>query len=112
MSELVVAEDDVWLAAFGVAPSTEDVTRDEFVRQVRISGDGAGELHLTWDTTDRSVRLRLRRESVSLDLFREGASLLTVVDGDIVVEYGAPGFSGRTCIQVTPALRVVDRVLR
>jgi hypothetical protein len=114
---LEVSEDAWWLDAFGVVPQTEDVTCDEYVREVRIPADGGEELHVTWDTTDASVRIRFGRSgTVLLDLYRESASrvLVEVAPGltALVVEYGSAESVGRVRVQITPKVAVEDTFLR
>ncbi|WP_146246141.1 hypothetical protein [Actinoplanes xinjiangensis] len=75
MPGLKVADDAAWRDAFGVVPQTEGVSGDEYVRELRIPTDAAEELHITWDVTDDSVRVRHRRaDSVVVDLYREQAT--------------------------------------
>jgi hypothetical protein len=61
MEVLVVAEEDAWLASLGVSPQIEEVSGDDYVREVRFPISGSEELHVTWDTTHQSVRLRYKR---------------------------------------------------
>ncbi|MEU4562738.1 hypothetical protein AB0F72_30540 [Actinoplanes sp. NPDC023936] len=107
---LEVADDAAWLDAFGVVPQTEEVSGDEYVRELRISTDVAEELHITWDVTDDSVRVRHRRaDRVVVDLYREHATLLrTERNGTItalVMEYGTSDTVGLVRVQVTPRRR-------
>jgi hypothetical protein len=50
------------------------------------------------------------------DLFRELATLLTVVSRgpakEVIIEYGIAGVAGRSRIQVAPSVLIVDEVLR
>ncbi|MGK5682694.1 hypothetical protein [Actinoplanes sp. URMC 104] len=117
MPNLEVAADEAWLACLGVAPGTEDVSGDEYVRELRVPVAEGEEVQITWDVTDDSVRVRHRRGGrVVADLFREMATLLTVAatgsGAEIVLEYGSLGWSGRARIEVLPAVRVEDTVLR
>ena len=115
--EFVVAEDEVWLSAFGVLPQVEEATGDDEVREVRVPVSATEELHITWDLTDRSVRVRYKRASdVIVDVFREQATLLTVEDhktGPVVaVEYHAEGCHGRSLVQTKPIFSLQDTFLR
>lgn len=114
---LAVAPDDDWLTLLGVLPQTEEVTGDEFVRELRLPLAGADELHLTWDETDQSVRIRLRRgQEVIVDLYREQATLLTpeVDEGQrsVVLEYKAEASVGRTRVQLQPSFALQDSFRR
>jgi hypothetical protein len=114
--ELEVAEDTAWLDAFGVVPHTEEISGDEYVRELRVPIDAADELHVTWDVTDDSVRVRYRRaDSIVADLYREGATFLGVErNGSItalIMEYRTTDAVGCTRIQVTPVVVVEDKFL-
>jgi len=117
MPGLEVADDAAWLDAFGVVPQTEEVSGDEYVRELRIPTDVAEELHITWDATDDSVRVRHRRaDGVVVDLYREQATLLRAErNGTItalVMEYGTSDAVGRVRVQVTPEVVIEDKFLR
>lgn len=118
MTSLQVADDEAWWTALGVTPSAETVSGDEFVREVIYPVTGSSEtVHVTWDVTDNSVRVRHRRGDVVVaDLHRETATLLTVAgDGEsaeILLEYGSGGHSGRTRVRVTPDVLIEDTFLR
>ena len=117
MPKLEVATDHAWAACLGVSPEIEPVPGDEYVREVRVPVADAEEVQITWDVTDGSVRVRHhRRGSIVSDLFREMATLLTVTGtgsvGEVVIEYGSDGWSGRSRIQVLPAVLIEDTVLR
>lgn len=114
---LEVADDESWLAAFGVLPQSECATGDDFVRELTIPVGDAEEVQITWDVTDPSVRVRHRRSAVVVcDLFRELATRLTVMSHgpvkEVVVEYGIAGVAGRSRIQIAPSVLIVDEVLR
>lgn len=117
MPELEVAADQAWAACLGVSPGPEQVSGDEYVREVRVPVADAEEVRITWDVTDGSVRVRhVRHGRILSDLFREMATLLTVTGtgsvGEVVIEYGSDGWSGRARIQVLPAVLIEDTVLR
>lgn len=117
MSRLEVADDQAWVAALGVMPQTEDVSGDEYVRELVVPVSDSEDVRITWDVTDDSVRVRhWRNGSVVCDLFRETATRLTVVGtgsaGEVIVEYGSSGWSGRTRVKVLPEVRIEDGVLR
>ncbi|WIM99879.1 hypothetical protein ACTOB_003546 [Actinoplanes oblitus] len=117
MPNLVVAADQDWLACLGVPPDTEEVSGDEYVREVRVPVSEAEEFQLTWDVTDDSVRVRHHRDGrIVTDLFREMATLLTVVRtgsaAEVIIEYGSNHWSGRARIQVLPAVLIKDTLLR
>ena len=117
MPRLEVADDQAWLASLGVLPETEEVTGDEDVRELRIPVSDSEEVQLTWDVTDCSVRVRHHRGGrIVSDLYRETATLLAVVGtgsaGEVIIEYGSSGWSGRARIQVLPNVLIEDTVLR
>ncbi|MFC7759615.1 hypothetical protein ACFQY4_17575 [Catellatospora bangladeshensis] len=117
MSPLAVAPDDVWLSLLGVAPQTEEISGDEYVRELRVPISKAEELHLTWDETDQSVRIRLTSgPNVIADLFREQSTRLAAeANGPrrfVVLEYRAEGCTGSTRIQVQPTFSITDTFLR
>ncbi len=114
---LDVSEDELWLDAFGVAPQTEEVSGDELVRQLLIPIDVAEEIHVTWDVTDDSVRVRHRRaDRLLVDLHREQATLLRVEKSAattaLIMEYRASDAEGRARIQVSPEVVIRDTFLR
>ena len=116
MPVLQVADDESWLASLGVLPQIEDATGDDYVRELSIPVGDAEEIQVTWDLTDRSVRVRHHRSGVIVsDLFRELTTLLTVVNRgsfrEIIIEYGTAGVAGRSRIQVAPSVLIVDEVL-
>jgi hypothetical protein len=115
--KLEVAADQAWLACLGVLPETEAVSGDEYVRELRVPIADAEEVQITWDVTDDSVRVRHHRDGrIVSDLFREMATLLTVAGtgsvGEVIIEYGSNGMSGRARIQVLPAVLIEDTLLR
>ena len=117
MPGLEVADDESWLASLGVSPQTEGATGDDYVRELSIPVGDAEEVHVTWDMTDSSVRVRHHRGDVIVsDLFRELATLLTVVSRgpvkEVIIEYGIAGVAGRSRIQVAPSVLILDAVLR
>jgi hypothetical protein len=114
MTEFVVAADEAWVRLFGVAPAYEGRPPDSSVRGVQMPlGDGDRSLHLTWDETDRSVRIRVRRGDLTeIDLYRELADRLIVVGHDVVVEYGEADYRGRTVVSTGPEIVVTDAILR
>jgi hypothetical protein len=115
--EFVVAEDEVWLSAFGVLPQAEEVSGGDLVREVREPVSETEKFHLTWDAMDQSVRFRFWRASdVIVDVYREQATLLTIEAHEtgpiVVLEYYAQGCRGRTRVQVQPTFALDDRNLR
>jgi hypothetical protein len=114
---LEVADDAAWLDAFGVLPQTEEVSGDEYVRELRISTHVAEELHVTWDITHDSVRVRHRRaDVVVVDLYREQATLLRAERNGtttaLVMEYSTSDAVGRIRVQVAPEVVIEDKFLR
>jgi hypothetical protein len=98
MEPLVVAQDDRWLSAFGVEPRAEQVTGDDFVRELRFAVDSTDEVILTWDAINSSVRVRLvRADNTVVDLYRDYATrLVPEVDGSartVLIEYEAGDWS-------------------
>ena len=84
---------------------------------MRIRADNDEELHVTWDTTDASVRLRYARSGgVHLDLYRESATRIVVEQSTgvrtLIVEYGSAESPCWTCVQVTPTVSIEDDFLR
>ncbi|NYI47029.1 hypothetical protein BJ993_004109 [Nocardioides aromaticivorans] len=117
MPNLQVTDEQAWLAALGVMPQVEESSGDDFVQELIVPIADSEELRITWDLTDDSVRIRHQRGgSIVSDLFREMATLLTVLRQDavreVVVEYGSTGWAGRTRVQVLPEVRIHDEVLR
>lgn len=115
--KLEVAADQIWLDHLGVLPKTEEVSGDEYVREVRVSSADAEEVQLTWDVTDDSVRVRHYRDGrIVCDLFREMATLLTVAGTEsateVLIEYGSDGWFGRARVQVLPVVLIEDKLLR
>lgn len=105
------------MAALGVMPATVAVSGDELAREVVYPVSVSEAVRVTWDVTDNSVRVRHRRDGVTVtDLHRESASLLTVVGtaetAEIVLEYGSPGGTGRTRVRVSPDVRIQDVFMR
>lgn len=83
-----------------VSRRTQDISGDEYVRQLRVPVTDAEQGEIPWDVTDDSVRVPHHRDGrIVLDLFREMATLLTVVrtalGPEAIIEYGANGWSGR-----------------
>ncbi|MFD5092371.1 hypothetical protein ACFWMR_17345 [Amycolatopsis thailandensis] len=115
--EFVVAEDEVWLSAFGVLPHTEAVSGDHLVREVRLPLSESEELHVTWDLTAWSVRVQYSRASdVIVDVYREQVSLVTIDDhrsGPVLeVDYHAEGGRGRMSVRTRPAFALADTFVR
>lgn len=82
-----------------------------------ICGRDWARLHDAERSQPRLVRVRHQRNGIIVcDLFREMAARLTVVGtgsaGEIIVEYGSSGWSGRARVQVLPEVRIEDEVLR
>jgi hypothetical protein len=114
---LEAADDASWLDAVGIVPQTEEISGDDYVRELRIPTGVAEELHITWDVTDDSVRIRHRRaDKVLVDLFREQATRLRIEKAEdttaLVLEYGSTDGAGRTRIQVSPEVVIEDNFLR
>ncbi|MBU2664198.1 hypothetical protein KOI35_11915 [Actinoplanes bogorensis] len=117
MAELVVADDEAWRDCLGVSPMAEDISGDEYVRELRIPGPDAELVQVTWDVTDDSVRIRHHRDGrIVADLFREMATLLTVartgLGAEVILEYGSDGWLGRARVRVRPTVLIDDQVLR
>ena len=113
----MVADDDVWLSAFGVLPQAEEASGDDWVREVRVPVSLTGELHLSWDVVHQSVRVRYTLASdLIVDVYREQATLLTVddrkTDPVVVLEYYAESCRGRTFVRAQPTLALTDIFLR
>jgi len=114
---LDVADDQEWLTCLGVLPQAEEVTGDEYVREVRIPVKEAEEVQISWDVTDNSVRVRHHRAGrIVSDLYREMATRLTVIGAgstvEIMIEYGSEGWCGRARVQVLPEVLIEDTILR
>lgn len=115
--QMVVAESEVWDQTFGVQPQPEESSGGSFVREVRIPINESDELHLTWDAVDRSVRVRrLHGAAVGLDLYREGATLITLessaTNKTVILEYGVDGYTGHMRIDLVPTFALRDVLLR
>ena len=118
MTSLQVADDEAWWTVLGVTPAAEAVSGDEFVREVIYPVTGSSEtIHVTWDVTDNSVRVRHRRGDVVVtNLHRDMANRLTVSgdreSAEILLEYGSAQQSGRTRVRVAPEVFIEDTFLR
>lgn len=113
VDELIVADDETWSDRFGETP-VRPVSVDDEVRELIVpAGDGDRLVHLSWDQTDRSVRVRIRRgDRVEIDVYRELASLVTVVGEQVVVEYGHDGYAGRLVLTLGERFSLKDSSLR
>ena len=105
------------VSVFDVFPQTEESSGDDFVREVKIALSETEELHLAWDTSHRSVRIRYRREAdLVVDVFRELVTVLTIEIREagpvIAMEYRAEGCRGRTCVRTRPAFALTDVLLQ
>ncbi|WP_101523213.1 hypothetical protein [Nocardioides houyundeii] len=117
MTSLQVADDEAWRTALGVTPDVEAVSGDEYVRELVYPVTGGEAVHLTWDVTDNSVRVRHRRGGeIVTDLHRETATVLTVAGAgktaEILLEYGSAGHLGRTRVRLAPEVLIEDTFLR
>ncbi|MBB2943514.1 hypothetical protein FB565_003227 [Actinoplanes lutulentus] len=117
MPKLEIASDEAWLDCLGVSPKAEDISGDEYVRELRIPVTDAEQVQITWDVTEDSVRVCHHRDGrIVFDLFREMATLLTVaktgLGAELIIESGSNGWSGRARIQVSPAVSIEDTLLR
>jgi hypothetical protein len=117
VTSLRVADDETWWTALGVVPAAEARSGDELVRELIYPVTDSGAVHVTWDVTDSSVRVRHRRaEATVTDLFREMATLVTVAGtaamAEILIEYGSPAYSGRLRVRVFPEVHVEDTLVR
>jgi hypothetical protein len=115
--EFVIADDDVWLSAFGAAPQTEEASGDDFVREVRVPLSATEELHVTWDVIHQSVPFRYARAAeVVVDIFRERATLLTVDDNEagtvVILEYHADDCHGQAQVRTRPTFALKDTFLQ
>ena len=100
-----------------MAPTSEAGTGDQLVRELVWPVADGEAVHVTWDVTNNSVRLRHRRGDLVLtDLHREMATLLTVTGvgetAEILLEYGPAGCSGRARVRLSPEVRIQDDLLR
>jgi hypothetical protein len=117
VTSLQVADDEAWWRALGVAPTSEAGTGDQLVRELVWPVADGEAVHVTWDVTNDSVRVRHRRGDLVLtDLHREMATLLTVTGvgeaAEILLEYGPAGCSGRARVWLAPEVRIKDDLLR
>jgi YD repeat-containing protein len=111
--EFLVPEDEEVYEALGERPdSTEDGVRTLTLR------DASGRtLVFSYDVLSRSVRIRWTNEHGTelLDVFREGATRLSVTGGGsgpgVSVDFHMGECAGATDIRVTPTLTVMDRLL-
>ena len=117
MPTLDVADDDFWLTWLGVVPQASEVSGDDFVQELRVPISESEELHVTWDITADSVRIRYRLgDEIVVDVLRELATLLTVEviasEKTVVLEYSAEGAHGRTLFRVAPSFAMSDSFLK
>ncbi|MFI2759562.1 hypothetical protein ACH5A3_11875 [Streptomyces echinatus] len=111
--EFIVPEDEKILEAIGTWPETEE----SGARLLKWEGSEGDSLTLSYDVLSRSVRARWtgRDGNELLDMYREGASRLTVSSSPsaalISIEFNTGECAGALEIQVTPSLSVRDRLL-
>jgi hypothetical protein len=87
------------------------------VQEVRVPISESEELHVTWDITADSVRIRYRlRDEIVVEVFRELTTLLTVEvsasEKTVVLEYRAEDARGRTLFRVAPSFAMSDSFLQ
>lgn len=111
-----MAGDATWRSTLGVEPGEEEISADDFVKEIRYPVGDSDEVVLTWDVTDDSVRVRyLRGDTLVVDLYREGATLLTAAMDQgvrvVVIECDRSGLIGRTRVSLEPVVAVTDSLL-
>jgi hypothetical protein len=113
--QFVVPDDEMVLEVLGVLA---EVGEEAAVRTLRFSDPDAaeGSVELTYDVPGRSVRCRwVRGGAVLLDVFREGATALSVAsggDGAVVeVRFETESLAGVLRVAVQPRVSICDELL-
>jgi len=112
--EFIVPDDQDILEAIGEWPETEE---DGSARLLTIPGQEQESIQLSYDALARSLRVRWRNRSGHevLDIFREGATRMTVRSDRsstfLSLEFDMGECSGEMEIQVFPTLAIKDRLL-
>ncbi|MEU6594295.1 hypothetical protein ABZ923_34685 [Streptomyces sp. NPDC046881] len=111
--EFIVPEDEEILNEVGEWPLVDE----SGARLLTWQGSEGDSLAFSYDTLTRSVRVRWTRDNGDelLDLYREGATRLTVSSTAsatyISVEFHMGECAGEVVIQASPKLSVQDRLL-
>ncbi|MGW2646762.1 hypothetical protein ACWC2T_18005 [Streptomyces sp. NPDC001393] len=112
--EFIVPDDQEILEAIGEWPETEE---DGEARFLSLQSEEQGVIRLSYQPTARSVRVRWldRNGEEIVDLFREGATLMTVHSGAnsaaISLEFQMGECAGVMEIQVLPKFAFKDHLL-
>jgi YD repeat-containing protein len=112
--EFIVPDDQEILEAIGEWPEAEE---DSEARLLVFRGEGGETIRFTYDALGRSVRVQWKNGlgDMLLDVFREGATRLTVHSdmriAFIAVEFVMGECAGKMEIQVQPKLAVKDQLL-
>ena len=112
--QFIVPGDDEFLDTFGIEPVVDG--DEPTIRIVSLDADSGEDVHLSYNVTGRSVRLRWSKGGQVLgDVFREGATHLTVdstkSEISISVEFETEGLAGGLRIQLTPFFLFEDKLL-
>ncbi|KMS86265.1 hypothetical protein ABZT16_25810 [Streptomyces flaveolus] len=111
--EFIVPQDEEILNAIGEWPQADE----SGARLLTWQGSEGASLTFSYDTLSRSVRVRWMHGNgdVVLDLYREGATRLTVSSTAsatyISIEFHMGECAGEVVIQASPELSVQDRLL-
>ena len=107
-------EDSDWLRTFGSPSVTEEVSGDDFVRELRLEPESDQLLHVTWDVVGDSLRVRWTVGGVlRLDIFREGVWRISLGDqpagtSGFRADYRHDDLSATTFVQVWPSFAYYD----
>lgn len=114
--QFVVPDDAEVFDVLGVPPA--EVGEEVAVRTLHLEDPDAveGFVELTYDVTGRSVRCRwVRGEAILVDLFREGATNLSVSDGGsgaaVEVRFETESLAGRLQVTLRPRVSIRDELL-
>ncbi|MEV5309962.1 MULTISPECIES: hypothetical protein [unclassified Streptomyces] len=112
--EFIVPSDHDILEAIGEWPESE---QGSDARTITLRDEDDERILLSYDALARSVRVRRedRNGEVTLDIFREGATHMTIHSSagatHILIEFQMGECAGKMEIQTTPALTIADRLL-
>ncbi|MET8663268.1 hypothetical protein ABZV87_02915 [Streptomyces tendae] len=112
--EFIVPDDQEILEAIGEWPETEE---DGEARCLTLQGEEQECILLSYDALGRSVRVRWRNREgkETLDIFREGATRMSVHNGKSVtylsLEFHVGECAGKMEIQVFPHFTLRDQLL-
>lgn len=111
--EFVTPDPQDFVNAFGVEP----VITGETIRTIRFFDVTGEDLVFSYDSIGRSVSLTWQPErgKIAVRSFREGATLLRIIDqpdaSKMVVDFSTEDTVGRLDIQIFPCVEISERTL-